>query len=189
MSAPPALIGASERKLITVATLLVTRIRDEYFIVAPVNSNSFCKWNAAIFHRNWPFEGFIIIWCHSDDSDKPAADSPQITGRLFQENKQSFSFFPGHLGALQAALVPSRAAGILCFNWRGWTAWWKPHLLHVGPSVHGETWAWRRLIGPRTSEHRRGRPALGLNVNGDKAFYYQIFMNGCASLLVLYVCG
>lgn len=161
MSAPPALIGASERKLITVATLLVTRIRDEYFIVAPDNSNSFCKWNAAICHRNWPFEGFIIIWCHSDDSDKQAADSPQITGCLFQENKQSFSFFPGHLGALQAALVPSRAAGILCFNWRGWTAWWKPHLLHVGllgsrwnPSVAPpdrtkDKWASARSAGTR----------------------------------------
>lgn len=47
------------------------------------------------------------------------------------------------------------------------------------PSVRGLTRAWRRLIGPRTSERRGGGPALGLNVNGDKAFYDQIFMNGC----------
>lgn len=56
--------------------------------------------------------GFITIWCHSE---KQAADSPQITGCLFQENKQSFSF----LSFFFPAVVSSRAAGILCFNWRG----------------------------------------------------------------------
>lgn len=57
------------------------------------------------------------------------------------------------------------------------------------PSVHVQTRVRRRLIGPRTNECRGGRPALALHVNGDKAFYYQIFMNGCASLPVLYACG
>lgn len=44
----------------------------------------------------------------SDASEKQAVDRPQITGCLFQENKQSFSFFGGG-GWCQV----SKAAGTL----------------------------------------------------------------------------
>lgn len=51
-----------------------------------------------------------------DDSEKQAADRPQITGCLFQENKQSFSFWGGGDVRCPPELQE------LCFNWRASTA-------------------------------------------------------------------